>query len=552
MRVLGITPFHDSSVAIINNGEIEYFCKEERLSKEKRAANPFLSLTEAFKAAKGDIDLVVICSPTRTDVFNNYLEKFVQKFTEAPVVRFCDHHHLAHASLAFYDSGFEKSLVVVIDRSGAKFDNLREGESVFIAEYPHNFTPIYKSYWLQSLGPEVDDKNLETLEKITEEWNKCELVMSSTCNITKVYETATILIGQYPLENGKTMGLAAYGKDKPYVKFFNYGIPNPNLFHHFWDGQTEPVILKDHIGKNIPYEGDVPQDDYQFYADHAYQVQKQTQEAALDLIKRKVEETGIKKVCVTGGYGLNVVANEYFIKHLPDVEFFFEPIADDTGNSIGSAMFVYRNETNDTTIKKIKDLFYNHVPHNFEVEGGIKVNTFDIANYLSNGKTVAVYNGQAEAGPRALGNRSILFDPRNPNAKSIVNGIKKREWYRPFAGSVLKEDVQEYFETHGLVESPFMTVSFQVKDSMKDVIPGIVHVDGSCRIQTVDDKINHFYQVLLDFKKITGISVLLNTSFNLAGKALVETPEDALRTFNNSDIDILWFPEKKVALIKES
>ena len=160
---------------------------------------------------------------------------------------------------------------------------------------------------------------------------------------------------------------------------------------------------------------------------------------------------------------------------------------------------------------------------------------------------MAVFNGQAEVGPRSLGNRSILFDARNPKAKDIVNRIKHREWYRPFACSVLKEDFGKYFETYGLNESPNMTVSFPVKSNL---IPGVTHVDGSCRIQTVDQTIPHFCNLLKEFRKLTEVSVVLNTSFNLAGDPLVENPEDAIKVFNQSEIDVLWFPEKRMAMIK--
>lgn len=553
MRILSVSPFHDSSVVIVNDGKIEYFCKEERLTRHKRDWLPIKSLIEAFNRAKGQIDIVVICSPTGDDEHNKYLEHVIKKYTDAKVIRFCDHHHLAHASLAFYDSGFDKSLVVVVDRAGAKFnDSIREGESVFIAEYPNKFTPVYKSYWAFNIGSDYDFDNFELISEITNQWPQCEVQCSGTLNTVKVYESATTLIGQHPLENGKTMGLAAYGKDLPFKSLFDAdNNPISQFFSHYKDLEyAYPCFLKDHSKQTLPKDKIVPQDNYQFYADYAYQVQKQTQESLLKLIKRKVEETGIDKVCITGGYALNVVANEYFVKNLPNVEFFFEPISDDTGNSIGSAFYIYRNETRDTSIKPLDNLFFNHVPHDYEIEG-VSANETDIANLLSQGKVVAVYNSQAEAGPRALGNRSILFDPSNAQSKKIINKVKNREWYRPFAGSVLKSDVREYFETHGLTESPFMTVSFQVKEEKKNVIPGIVHVDGSCRIQTVDESIPHFHNVLTEFKKITGVSVLLNTSFNLAGEALVETPEDAVNTFNRSSIDILWFPEKGKMLVKD-
>ena len=310
--------------------------------------------------------------------------------------------------------------------------------------------------------------------------------------------------------------------------------------------EDQPVIYKKHYHDRV-YE--VPQDNYSLYADFAFQVQKQTQEEVLKLIKKYINKTKIKSVCVTGGYGLNVVTNEYLVKNLPDVKFYFEPLADDTGNSIGAAMFIYRSKTQDKKIKSLKDTFFNNVNPKIKIKGQ-SVTDEKIAKHLSEGKTVAVFNGKAEAGPRSLGNRSILFDPRNLKAKEIVNNIKCREWYRPFAASVLLEHTKDYFETHNIKASPFMTVSFQVKKNKKSKIPGVVHVDGSCRIQTVDKTIPHYYNLLKKFNKITGVPVLLNTSFNIAGDPLVETVEDAMDTFNKTAIDILWFPEIKKMIQK--
>ena len=538
MRILGMSPLHDSSVAIIHNGQVEYFSKEERLTRKKRDMCPYLSFDNALKYSKGKIDYVVISSPTKDDILNDQLEVYIKKKLDVKIVRLCDHHHLSHASLAFYNSGFDKSLTVVIDRNGSRFDRLRESESIFISEYPHHFKPIYKSYWLEKIGIYEDNLNYEKIKEITKDWPDCKVVADSTMNITKVYETATTLIGQNPLENGKTMGLAAYGKEQPFKSLFVDDIPNSNLFMSK-NIFSEPVIMKDHLSNQIK---EVPKNNYHFYADYAFQVQKQTQQQVLKLIKKYVEKTGIKKVCLTGGYGLNVVTNEYLIKNLPDVEFYFEPLADDSGNSIGAAMFAYRNETKDIKKYPLKHTFFNHIKEDINIQGE-DVSTKEIANYLSQSKIVAVYKGQAEAGPRALGNRSILFDPRNSKAKDIINTVKNREWYRPFAGSVLKEHMKDYFETHHIESSPFMTISFQVKEDKKNIIPGIIHIDNSCRIQSVDKDIPHFYDLLKEFKSITNVSVLLNTSFNMAGEALVESLEDAINTFNKTKIDILWFPE---------
>jgi len=179
------------------------------------------------------------------------------------------------------------------------------------------------------------------------------------------------------------------------------------------------------------------------------------------------------------------------------------------------------------------------------------VSYFDVIQKILESKIVAIFQGKSEGGPRALGNRSILFDPRVPNGKDIVNTVKKRESFRPFAGSILYEHSHDWFDMLGLDESPFMTYAFQCREDKKKFIPSIVHVDGTCRIQTVKKKQNEvYYSLINEFYNQTGVPILLNTSFNLAGEAMVETPEDAIHTFKNSGIDFLYFPEIKCLLEK--
>jgi len=166
----------------------------------------------------------------------------------------------------------------------------------------------------------------------------------------------------------------------------------------------------------------------------------------------------------------------------------------------------------------------------------------DVVKNIIDGKIVAIFQGGSEWGPRALGNRSILFDPRNPDAKDIVNKVKKREWYRPFAGTILLEYVNDYFEMLTIKESPYMSYAIPAKQKAKDEVPGIIHVDGTCRIQTVTREQNkHYYDLIEEFYKQTGVPILFNTSFNLAGEPLVETLEDAMDTVKRSAIDLLVY-----------
>lgn len=168
----------------------------------------------------------------------------------------------------------------------------------------------------------------------------------------------------------------------------------------------------------------------------------------------------------------------------------------------------------------------------------------DVVKHLIDGKIVAIFQGDSEWGPRALGNRSILFDPRNPNAKDIVNEVKKREWYRPFAGTIMLEHANRYFEMATIKESPYMSYAIPARQKAIDEVPGIIHVDGTCRIQTITREQNkHYYELIEEFYNETGVPILFNTSFNLAGEPLVETLEDANDTVNRSNIDYLYTPQ---------
>jgi len=168
----------------------------------------------------------------------------------------------------------------------------------------------------------------------------------------------------------------------------------------------------------------------------------------------------------------------------------------------------------------------------------------DVVNLLENAQIIGVWQNHSEIGPRALGNRSIIFDPRMPEAKSLMNTVKKREWFRPFAGTILLEHVHDYFEMLQLKESPWMSFAVKAKPKALKEIPGIIHHDETCRIQTVTEEQNpNYYNLIKKFYEKTGCPVVFNTSFNLGGEALVETLEDAIDTCNRSDINHLYIPE---------
>lgn len=172
-----------------------------------------------------------------------------------------------------------------------------------------------------------------------------------------------------------------------------------------------------------------------------------------------------------------------------------------------------------------------------------------VAELIANKNIVGLFQGRSEAGPRALGNRSFLYDPRDPEAKEKVNTVKKREWYRPFAATIMQEHASSWFEMAGLTETPFMMYAMPVRHDMKSKIPGVLHLDDTCRIQTVTEEQNyHYYNLIKSFYFITEIPIVFNTSFNLGGEVIVETIDNAIDTINRCDVNYLYVPEENKLL----
>jgi carbamoyltransferase len=203
-------------------------------------------------------------------------------------------------------------------------------------------------------------------------------------------------------------------------------------------------------------------------------------------------------------------------------------------------------------LRKQTSLYYGPKPK-YDIPDDVvtrKVTPKDVARLLQEGNIVSMFQGRSEAGPRALGNRSILFNPTITNGKDIVNKVKRREWFRPFAGTILLDKVDEWFDMRGLKESPFMMFAVQCLDDKKSKIPAIVHEDGTCRIQTLSIEQNMCYYNLIEaFEDLTGVPILFNTSLNLAGEPLVETLEEAIDVLMKSGIEYLYLPEKELLII---
>jgi len=556
-NILGIHPGHNSSAAVVSDGKLVYYLEEERLSRMKRDGNPFRAMIDI--CSKYKIDELIIGGtgdPRETEELPWTLETsykaLVRKFNpKVKVTNMNYEHHYLHASIAFYNSGFNKASILIIDGAGSyQYINKIGGfECETIGE--GNQTQLYylyKSLW----SPDTYTSDTYNLNNLV--------------TITKAYEAVTQYLGWEGIEGGKTMGLAPYGKQNINIpKLFKKGRGNKDVFIPSYpscayiDLKNNPIFQRNHNPQE--WHAD-PSKLTEIEADLAWQIQNDTQEEVAKLIEKSVELTGNKQICIAGGYGLNCVTNYWLKKRFPDLEIYHEAISHDGGTAIGAAYLGWKNYSPQTKFNRQTSIYYGpqYTTNQYLITlksynimfNQYKITPEQVAKLISERNIVTIFQGRSEAGPRALGNRSILYDPTDPNGKDYVNKVKNREWFRPFAGSVLQEKSHEWFDMAGLEESPFMMYAMDVWPDKQDQIKAITHVDGTCRIQTVTKEQNpHYYKLIQEFEKITGVPILFNTSFNLAGDPLVETIEDALETMLKSDMKYMYVPELEMLLEKK-
>jgi carbamoyltransferase len=546
---LGInySQMHDSSACIVQDGELLFAVAEERISRLKHDAGFPKNAIRAcldFAGMRAD-QLHEVCFGWQTagPMFRHDLKcyaagkmpltylnglnstlhflsmwhqesgakKFAQHFgpTKAKM-RFVDH-HLAHAISAFGYAGFDEAAVVVMDGRGAwEATSIWHGRNgrldhVLTIPFPDSVGQFYSEF-TEFLG----------FLRNSDEW--------------------------------KVMGLAPYGQPGVDLSAF---IDLKNLPYRVQMGSFAGNGSAS-LSKIAPRLGAprVPESEIEDrHKNIAYAVQDACEIAMMNVVRMAIEKTGCRNVCLAGGVALNSKANGKILASGLVDKFFVQPAASDDGVALGAALAPYLDDYGKLPNKAMRHGYWGPSFGDDAIESALR--TYKIrhtrlvdpastaAELLSQGKILGWFQGRMEFGPRALGSRSILADPRDPemNAK-VNNAVKFREWWRPFAPSFKKEAAGDYLES--ATDSPFMIVTAQVRPEKRSVIPSVTHVDGSARPQTVEKEINPLYWRLIDeFGKRTGVPVIMNTSFNLRGEAIVHTPTDAVRTFFSSGMDAL-------------
>jgi len=582
MNVLGVKiTGHDTGAALIAGGRVVAIA-EERLNRVKHSHNMFprLSIDHCLKASgvkDDEVDLIVIDQIHEPDRF-----RMAETFRREMGPRFAGkrievvNHHLAHGANAFFCSPFKKAAVAIYDGSGEAF---RSPQGVTVTET--------ETYFLGQDGTLTElQKNLHA---------RFARRFLYSCGIGRLYTAITYYLNFGHYEEGKTMGLAPYGKPDAFKEapealwskewhgqhLCNANISYPDgdyagatktrIHWRVWHGArgrlrrlflfalerlggesvyADPKLFPKLKFSKPPRPKDVKLPDG-YYTDIAYAVQAVLEQVVTSIASRLRIMTGAEYLCISGGVGLNSVANKKILDQCGYKDIWVQPACSDSGVALGCALFGYHSILGQPR-SWVMDHAYLGGEYSLEEQraaieaAGDRVSyrvmsdtPGETAKLLADGKIVGWFQGGSEYGPRALGHRSILVDARIPDMKDILNDrVKHREGWRPFAASVLAERAGDYFDLDR--ESPFMLLVCDVRDSKRGLIPSVVHVDDTCRVQTVTKEANGiYYDLIKAFGDLTGDPLVLNTSFNLAGEPIVETPADAVKDLLATNLDYL-------------
>ena len=609
--IAGITRGHNGGVCLLKNGEIVFSVEEERLTRLKYDGGPLAGIKKILEYTD-KLDYVAIAhtqtldgrnGPTATIEWTgeNFYIGMMRKFgmikdekynvrrpqEHSQVFDFSMDHHKLHAWCGLVRSGWKDATILVVDGAGTFFEIHHEGvpltayevESVYSADLNRDgvLNTVFKHMGtresITSSSVQITSDVLDQLKEF-EPNAMWENLLTDRAGTVKAYEAVTGWSGFDYIEAGKTMGLSPYGKEDSKIPDFY-----DNLYNNWPITDRNWVIPKYPNGAELneamyldlsrienEWSEKKPRYDYTLTQDVAYKLQNQTQDAVVQMIKKSVEMTGNKKVIITGGYGLNCVANYHYLEALKDtgIEIYVEPISNDAGTALGAAYWAHYLGTGET--HNIDPTLYLGPAYCYsedEIDSlAVKYNATitndvtnkDVIDLITTKNIVTIFQGRCENGPRALGNRSILYDPTDPEGKDFVNTVKRREYFRPFAGSILKEYVHEWFDLRGMDATPHMMYAVNCQPGIEEKIPAIIHVDGTCRIQTVTEEENkNYYDLIKAFYNKTGCPIIFNTSFNLGGEPLVETLDDGFRTLAYSDIEYMYLPEyNKLVYIKNT
>lgn len=531
MLILGVNRGnHDVSACLFKDGVLLQFINAERITRKRheggRVWEAVRYCLDGVGAAIDDVDLVVQNSHIKDlDRFDPYIasqgvfspdSEFIRQFRKVRTIR----HHLAHACSGVALCPFDECAVLVADGIGQHLDgNHAEAESYFHF-LDGNLVPIHaRQGTLQADG----------------------LGFHSFDSLGGIYSMVSSYLFGHWNYCGKVMGLAPYGRDQAgRARLIRMQGPEVSVDLNFRSGLNEHGARpSDNWRTNLAASQDL-----------AFSVQNDLEDAMVEAARWLHQRTGSKNLVIAGGVALNCVANQKILEQTAFERVFVPPPAGDDGIAIGCAFHgwlemgggekrfalshpYYGRHYDDARIASAVDresFVAGHRPSSVEAKA---------ARSISNGKVIGWFQGASAMGPRALGDRSILADPRDPKMRDHLNlQVKHREPFRPYGASVLEEKASEFFKT--TTACPYMTFAVQVRPEQAHRIPAVVHVDGSCRIQTVNRADNpRFHRLLAEFHALTGIPLLINTSLNGSGAPIVETPEDAVRLFLNLRLDSL-------------
>jgi carbamoyltransferase len=536
MRVLGINRTTDASICLLTESSV-WSIQKERLSRKKydrgRLDDFRQYYSKQLEFMVDPIDLVVECYSSDQEI--EHLDQYHIELDDVlashqPLRKVQISHHLAHLFSTYQVSSFRDSAVIVSDFMGSQVSGFTESWP-HRESYDNSFAEVTSYYYCQS-------DNFTCLSK--QLWN---MDHSHPVGIGPFYNKLTKTIFASRME-GQVMGLAPYGNPHalglPALEVVDGQVFIPRAWLEIFSDKSRFQFFKGGSGS------------FDDCANLAAAGQKCFEEALLEMVRYIYSQTGSENLCLTGGTALNCVANARVLRDGPFKSVFIPPWPHDGGTALGCAMYGAMECLNlKPRLRQLSD-FLGPALSACDIESALNdrdliVEKPDCAmtrvvDLLTSGCVVALYQGRSELGPRALGHRSVLADPRNPKMRDFINfRIKSREWFRPLAPAALAETAARYFEVQTPV--PFMELTVSVKAEYRPLLPAITHVDGSARLQTVtpdDDPI--FYQLLKKFEDRTGYGVLLNTSLNRKGEPVIETFSEAISCLKNTDLHALFAP----------